>query len=461
MPVVLRDSMPEGLEPDEVFERLAQEMALVGDEALESPAVAVSGGGVLRLRPEVRGATLRLLETDRAHRVRKIDERAANWYATQDPDDVVNAAELVYHRLRLGDVAGAERAWRDGCGPLLMYADEELPAYAGAAREWLRERTQAAPTAADVHDAWEREALERVRALIARGVVQAIGPLLEERPERGRGSPLVLYDAWLRWATGDPAGARRTLAEAGEAEGAIGRDRAVLAAWLASEAGDREEADRQLAGLADPAVWTERPDPPLDALTAEAARVRLTIDVELELELAALPLANVPALPPTDVVTPELAERLAGAQFEATGQALHIPRESEGLEVFAAELDRLRGPASLPVSDALGGRDVVVEDWVRQLPAGAGGHVVELAVLGWRRWRIVTAGLFLARACDEVQRVTPQELQRLSIVGTLAAFASPESSPLTLVNEFIPLERLILGSNAAAMIRDGLGATRR
>jgi hypothetical protein len=75
---------------------------------------------------------------DDAARVRTIDERAASWYAGQNTEDAANAAELVYHRLRLRDVAGAARAWRDGCAVRLLYAEEELPESPPGPREWLR-----------------------------------------------------------------------------------------------------------------------------------------------------------------------------------------------------------------------------------------------------------------------------------------------------------------------------------
>ena len=257
--------------------------------------------------------------------MRTIDQRAADWYAAQDPDDVANAAELVYHRLRLGDVAGAAQAWRDGCAPLLLYADEELPEDAQAARAWLRDRTYVAPTEANVLVAWENEAHDHVRALIARGKLQSVGPLLAERAKRGPASPLVLYDAWLRWALSDDvAGAREILLAAGDAEGTVGRDRAVLAAWLAAEARDRPEADRQLLAVADAERWADRPEPELDALTVEAARVRLTIDAETELELSEMlaerradpiSLGDTP-LTPSDVITPFLADQLGGTVLE-------------------------------------------------------------------------------------------------------------------------------------------------
>ena len=257
-------------------------MALVGDDAQKPRR-----GGRRERRPAAAagGARARRSSCSRptGARVRTIDERAATWYAGQDVDDPVNAAELVYHRLRLGDLAGAER--RPGATAARrcsLYADEELPVHLDAAREWLRERTHAAPTADDAHAAWEREALERVRALIARGVVQAIGPLLEEREERGRDSPLVLYDAWLRWATATGPGPASSCAAT-----PAGGTSALLDARIAvavDRPSERRGAARALGacpGMARAAV------PRRSTLsTVQAARIHLTVDVAAELRLA-------------------------------------------------------------------------------------------------------------------------------------------------------------------------------
>ena len=186
-----------------------------------------------------------------------------------DPYNVVNAAELVYYRLRLGDVAGGAQAWRGGCAALLLYATRSSRRKRRQ-RTWLRERTRVATAEANVLVAWENEAQDRIRAVIARGVVQLVGTLLAERAERSPVSPLVLYDAWLRWALSDDvAGSREILLAAGDAERGVGRDRAVLAAWLAPEAGDRPEADRQLLEVAAAERWADRPEPELEALTSK------------------------------------------------------------------------------------------------------------------------------------------------------------------------------------------------
>ena len=272
---VLAASLPEGREPQDVFDGLAREMAIVAGEDA-GPAEAPN---VLRLRPEVRSATLRLLEMDSKERVRAIDERAAAWYARQDTQDIANAAERVYHLLRLGRTGEAEKAWSAGCANLLRFAPEDL---AKAPRAWLVKRIG---EHVEGLEEWENDVARRIHKALERGLLRVIPAYLAERPERSRSSPLVFYDAWTKWNAGD-LGAARALLAAGKASGVVGRDQAVLAAFLAARAGDRDEADRLLATADGEDEWRDRPDGPLAALAVRAARIRLTVDLEKELELA-------------------------------------------------------------------------------------------------------------------------------------------------------------------------------
>jgi hypothetical protein len=455
IPRVLADSAPPG-DPAEVFARLAREMALVGDgtegHGIDALGVALPGTGVLRLRPEVRSATLKLLATDNAARVRTIDERAVAWYAAQDPGDVANAAEHVYHRLRLGDVAGAEQAWRDGCAPLLRYAEEEVPD--GEPRAWLLARTGAPEGGAAELATWEEEARDRVQALLQRGVLQPILPVLEERAERSDGSPLLLYDALLlRW-NGDADGARALLDGAPAAEGTVARDRALAAAWLAAEADDRERADGLLEGLDRPEAWSDRPDAMLDALTVAAARVRLRIDVGAEMALyERLPDDPAPELhellPPADIVSPRLAAKLdPHPGRESRGELVPIPRDPEGRHELTHALDRIRRNAARS-SWLLAGEPIArAAEWdapPRSATADdAPPAATQLERLAWQRWRYATAESFLADATDLALRAEPgSDPQVHAVTGTLAAFATQRPGGLMLVHDKIgPLAEL-------------------
>ena len=473
IPDVLGDSVPEGLESLEVWSRLVREMALVEDHdghlgSQELTTVRADGNNVLYLRPEVRSATLRLLEMDNAARVRMIDERAAAWYARQDVGNVSNAAELVYHRLRLGDLSGAKQAWRDECALLLLHADDDLPETAYQERAWLQARTGDMSVPSASLKVWEKEAAERIRAVIGRGLLRAVPEILTEREERSTASPLALYDAWIRWNTGDLSGARIALDVGQEIRGPIERDRAVLGALFAAQVSESPKADQLLAKVEDERWWGDRSKGRLEVLAVRAARARLAVDLQAEIELSdilrkeddsdddTLPQALQRFLAPSDVVLPSLSQRFGSrVVLESMGAPLSVPLHLEELETFAHQLDGERrstldrphpfvlhwdvhtAPADL--QDAWTARDFGIDS--RTLGLFRGRHSrriqrrhsrgiqlgLDLAVLGWRRWRIATTSLLLADACKIALR--PDEIGDplgLSIAGTLAAFRGQE-----------------------------------
>ncbi len=467
---VLGDVVPEGHDAQEVYERLAREMAIVaGDDAGQgggpSSVPTTTAPEVLRLRPEVRSATLKLLERDDAANVTKIDERAAAWYARQDLDLVVNAAELVYHRLRLGDLAAAERAWRDGCAPLLLYAVDELPLEAKAARRWLHKRTGHGSRVSRDLEAWEKDAADRIRIALARGLFRAVPNILAERaaqsPDRSPASSLAVYDAWMRSKAGDLAGARDLLADAGHAEGQAGRDRAVLGALLAARAGDLRGADRLLKPLDDDGPWRERPEGELEALAVRAARVWLTVDVDAELSLTAALKRGSDVdrseldriLTVMDATLPELSRTLATIwAIESPANLIQIPSRDPDLRSFALAVERERlkelvnpypfvaglrvlepvptepeGPWELDDLDI----DPLTKAAIRESDVLRLG--IRLAVLGWRRWRLATSTLFLKQVCEEALRPYKlADLLNLSVIRTLAAFNVDLSAPVRL-----------------------------
>ncbi|HEY0081490.1 MAG TPA: trypsin-like peptidase domain-containing protein, partial [Pyrinomonadaceae bacterium] len=356
--VVLHDTIPEGLDAAEVFSLLTREMGLVETDAAGASAVMLGGvPGVLSLRPEVRSATLRLLEMKDAGRVREIDRRAADWYAAQNLSEAANAAELIYHRLRLGDLTGAQDVWRDDCAALLRFAVEELPESAVSARAWLGARTSGVSAQPDNLETWEKEAIIRIHSAIGRGLLSAVPEVLGERSERSASSPLVLYDAWMRWRAKDFKGAREVLQAAGEADSTVGRDRAVLGALLAAHDKDLPAAERLLAGIESAEHWLDNSQGALEALAVRAARVRLTVDLPSELELSKIvqkeairsPLMVVlnEFLNASDVMLPDLSRRLGGQWvLETSGSSMKIPANEPELITFAYRLHGERHPNS-------------------------------------------------------------------------------------------------------------------
>ena len=406
----------------------------------------VEGCDILRLRPEVRAATLELLERDRPEFVRQIDQRAADWYASQAIDQPDIAAELVYHRLRLGLVDDAAQAWRDGAGSFLMYADEEIRDT--AARQWLLSRLgTAAPQETSV-ETWEQTAAERIRQVRGRKHDRAVKEILKERQDRTDASPLVFHEAFDLRQAGNVEAAQALLERSGDAPGAIGRDRRALRALLAAERGDRGAADALLAGLESADQWADRASGPIDALTVQAARVRLTVNVEGEVRLLASARDRgaklvLPQLAPVDVVLPELKQLLRlGGSIELGIEPIvldggpQLPELTQAIEKARhLHLTSFLASRTAEPSANIEARRDALRKWTHgEAWAWTGGEPAQpslsvertaglLAELGWRRWWLVANGGFLSRAYahgrDQSQTGAPSTL---AILGTLALF---------------------------------------
>lgn len=421
-------TLPPG-EPSDWFPDLARELAIV------------EGDRVLRVRPEVRSATLELLERDRPEFVQTIDERAVRWYESQPLGDVEAVAELVYHRLRRGDVAGAEQAWRDGCGAYLMYAEEEMRD--PAARSWLQARLGSGGQDTRPIAAWEQDAAERIRSVRSRGLNRAVDKILDEREDRSDASPLVFHEAFERWSAGATASARQLLAHAGKAQGSVGRDRTALRALLAFEAGDRRAADHMLSHIEDPILWADRPSGDLEALAVQAARVRLAVDLEGEVKLLADlghdlgPITTV--LSSVDVLMPVLKVRLRSSQpsLERSTDRIDLEADLSAVGLLArVEEERLMTLPGEPLAVRRRRADLLTSwsqaAWWTEpkrhdadfgLPDPRHAGVPALAELGWRRWWLLATLPFLQRALALCKsRLAAPSPLGVAIFGTLGLF---------------------------------------
>lgn len=263
-------------------ERKAREdfTGLAGELAL------VEGTTVLRHRADVRNAVLNLLEAEDAGWVRSIEEAAVRWYAAQDVRNPDIATELVYHRLRLGDLRGAEQAWVPGVAARMGgFALDEIPE---PGRGWLAPRLHATTLTEMPLEEWERDASDRIRDAIERKLWRAVPGILKERAERSAHSPLVFLEAYTDWKRDKPERAQRLLRSAGPASGPAGRARAVLQACIAEEAGKKAEASKLLEPLSHQAAWADRRDSVLERMAVLAARVRLLVDLDAERHFVAL-----------------------------------------------------------------------------------------------------------------------------------------------------------------------------
>ena len=414
--------MPEG-EISKWFPDLTREMALV------------EGSGVLRLRSEVRRGALIMLEREDAALVKSVDQRAADWYASQDTTDPEIAAELVYHRLRLGDLRGAGDAWRDGCGRFLTDTAKEL---APKSRKWLDARLGVAEAStADTQFGLEMEAAERIRSARGRGNVRAAGGILSEREEFTDNSPLVFQAAYERWVSGDPDLALDILNGAGVATGTVARDRAVLRAALAARTDDRVNADSLLASVQDEKDWSDRPLPLLCATAVRAARLRLTVDLDGECAVIENPKvlpASFRAMSTLDVLLPRLTSIVSEPEFavEALGDYQWVDLEKP--EEIGPTLERLRTAESEAEFLHLGRRRMEHEWREKGLWAAAQDWssdrvtppVAALLVKSWWRWTLLSSSSFLWDAC--LLALSPeQSALGASVIGTLALFGFQRS----------------------------------
>lgn len=462
---VMSDRLPNGLSAADVFSRLSFEMGLVGDEG-DPRALSVLLPGrseVLHLRPEVRAASLKLLERDNPERVATIDGRAIDWYAKQDLTDAANAAELVYHNLRLGKLKAAEDAWINGCGILLRYADEDLPDAAAAERAWLCERTRDAEEPS--LEGWEMEAAERIRESLGRGLSRVVPGILKEHEERSANSPLAPYDAWMCWQDGDLTGARKRLGSVDEMEYPGHRDRVLLAALFSARAGEPAKADTFLSYLDDERQWFDRPDAVKERLAVQASRIRLAVDLEKEFAVSEMvkDSANLQQLSAvkefltsSDIVLPELCR-----QIDDTGSyedvSMPVPSSSSELVRLRMKLESERSASRsaklLPGLDATPNPNGPwVADDIGEFRAEIHrpSEIIlaqDLAVLGVRRWQIALNSYFIAQACElAVGSREPADALDLAIAGTIAAFRGYQLSFRSPKRFFQNLDELLFGS---------------
>ena len=404
-------------------------------DGLRREAALVEGSEVLTLRHEVRVAALELLERDQPALVRSIENNASRWYDEQDTDDVEVAAERVYHRLRLGDPAGAMQAWRDGCGDHLQYAGDSLK---GAAKRWLRERLGSAPAVDAALEVWEHEAAERLRSARLRRLDRSVPGILAERRGRSAGSALVFHEAYEDWRAGSaPAALERLAAAAEPPQPPLARERELLHALLLASAGRRADADALLQRWQHCERWDDRRDATLEHAALCAARIRLATDFDAELQWlselpygAAAPVAARAWAAPFDVALPRLQQRLAGA-LGGSPLSIQLPVEPSARDRFLEDLAKA-GASQAPGRRALARRLFFADtSSAPDLPEGASDAARRAFGAGLRRWTLLAEpGLFAVLPPQRPGEPLPPLLA--AVVGAQALFVALPGLQLTL-----------------------------
>ena len=275
--------------------------------------------------------------------VRAIEQRAEKWYRQQDANNPEVVAELVYYRLRKGDLSGARAAWRDGCAIHLANAEDDLK---GKAKAWLKARTRSASgqSGDEIAEARAAQTADRIRELRARGHTRAIQNIIGvgDRVANIVLDPLVFQVAYEARLHGERERALELLERAGTAPGPVGRDRAVLRALLLAEKGEAQAAGEILASISDAEIWANRRFGDFELLAVHAARIRLAVNLELEAQAIRSETFSGPGLlSPMDIVSPELLSKLSVAKPEAT-VGLEPPVSPEEFPRFAAEIEKSR-----------------------------------------------------------------------------------------------------------------------
>jgi hypothetical protein len=450
---VFPGSIPGNKEPAEIFEGLMREMGLVNEADPGASIALPAENGELHLRPEVRSATLKLLELENADHVKAIHQKAIDWYLGQDQSINSNRAELIYHYLHLGDITHAEALWQEDCRLLLTDAEPDFVEGAIAARAWLKTKLEA-PIPADAlinTEAWELDALGRIKDAMLRGLERIVPDILQEQEKRSANSPLLVYDVLVLMKKDQLAEAYQLLEARSPLIRAIQLQRLALKALLARKQGNMLATDDCLLIL-ESILPEKEGDWSLPVLLLRAARIRLQVLLEHEMTLYSLMNedGNVQGewikrnihrfLMPADVVLPALCEQLnnIAVKQESFTALLDVPYGPSGLMDFKGLLNRKRTrstgykyeretpnanleEAAMHWRNMLEARmqQITKED---PLPESHQQLIMSLALAGLRKWMLATNDLFLAQAADFLMEgMAPNVWAPLALVSAFAA----------------------------------------
>lgn len=442
--VVLHDKIPAKMTPEKVFECILRELSLVPEVAFggESSSDPSSSGAVMvNIRPEVRAASLKLLEYQRGKRVRVIDQRAVTYYKRKRKKTDSETTELIYHYLRLGKVADAEKLWKPDYIKSLQDNLEDIPEKYPKAKEWLAAKTGThTPVKMNVED-WEHDAYQRIKELIFRGHLTAIHGILTERRERSLNSRLLIYDAWNLWMEQRPGEAIEKLRATSvkTVSPLIYYERQIIAAKIAYQNADIAQCETILASLRNVhKVFSVRLQAHINAVTI-ASQIMIATAEQLKHEIELLGSLTrrkkgvydlgyyiEEFLSSADLILPQL-QTITNSNISLSRSRLKIPTTIKARNSFIQQLAAVRNihPPFRDLQKKLG-TDDFDQAGLNSLIGKLSGsrysetekdipHAATIATLGWKRWHLALTGLWF----NEVVKMSGSE----TLEGLQTAFS--------------------------------------
>ena len=302
--------------------------------------------------------------------------------------------------------------------------------------------------------------------MIGRGLLRAVPEILTEREERSTGEPAGALRRIDPVEHRRPLGARIAL-DVGQEDEPLKGIELCWAHCSPLRFANSPKADQLLAKVEDERWWGDRSEGRLEVLAVRAARARLAVDLQAEIELSDIlrkednsddnasfrKRCSVSSLHRQwscrvylSGLDPALCWNRWGrlCRFRCISKNLRLSRTNlmgRGGRRWIALIRLFCIGMCIPhplISRTLGRHVILASTPVRLVCSGTLAPDttatlariqlgLDLAVLGWRRWRIATTSLLLADACKIALR--PDEIGDplgLSIAGTLAAFRGQE-----------------------------------
>jgi hypothetical protein len=309
---------------------------------------------------------------------------------------------------------------------------------------------------------WEDDTYEKIKNLFSRGHLENIETVLASNKTRSKGSPLLLYDAWIYWRKKQYAEALDLLSDT-LAEGDYSNVKMLIfAAYLYMKTGQPGPADTLL-------MMAEQSDvfEPDEQLALRTARIRLTMSLEDEMELEELirqsgePVRHFTDFVTTqDVMLPSLQQKLALTEKELVDSRIAVPHNARDLEKFRAiimlksifggvnflkeqPLDQLTfEERHMPIVN-----NVFYRIFKGQLPAKSEEFIKSMCLKSAFRWYLATENLLLSQLIDLAYKIHIDTLE-ISNAVTLSVFrgagirVSP-SEPTKLWGTYDSIDKLV------------------